>query len=262
MTPLALRDLAAEAAVTAGRRALQHFNSPTLAVEWKSDQSPVTIADKQSEETAREIIRRALPDDGWLGEETGTEEGTTGRRWIVDPIDGTRNFIQGIPLWSTLVACEEETPNGPRIVASAVAIPALDELYDAALGHGARWNHRRIQVSTTSSIDQALWCFETRTYWEKTGIGALFDHLMKNTRLQRGIPDAYAHMLVASGRADLVIEPGLSIWDLAAPSLIVTEAGGTFTDLSGAATIRSKNALISNGRLHGQALELLEKFRG
>ena len=134
---LMLREFAASVAYAGGRQALRYFGDGDLAVEWKSDDSPVTMADRETEQLIREMIYETYPDDGWLGEETADVAGCSGRRWIVDPIDGTRNFIRGVPLWATLVACEAETAHGKEVIASAVSIPALDEHYQASLGGGA-----------------------------------------------------------------------------------------------------------------------------
>ncbi len=230
-------------------------------VEWKSDESPVTVADRAAEEAIHAVIRSTFPHDGWLGEETGTTAGTSGRRWIVDPIDGTRNFVRGVPLWAVLVACEEDTADGSRIVASAVGIPGLDEWYDAVLGGGARCNGVTIGVSRIARLDQALWCFETPGWFRKQGLAGVFSALDEGTALQRGLPDAYAHMLVASGRAEVVVEPHLSVWDVAATSLVVSEAGGRLTDLEGTPSLRTGNAVVSNGLLHDTVLRLISAQR-
>ncbi len=262
---LRLRAVACAAANAGGRAALARFHDrERLAVEAKSDESPVTIADREAEAACQATIVAAYPDDAWLGEESGGrgETGAVGtRRWIVDPIDGTRNFVRGVPLWATLVACEEVGPAGTRVVASAVAIPALDELYDAVLGGGARLDGAPIRVSPVATLAGALWCFEARHFWRKAGLDALFDHLGDHTQLQRGLADAYGHMLVASGRAEVVVEPSLAVWDVAATSLVVSEAGGRFSDLDGAPSIRSNNAVVSNGRVHDETLALIARLR-
>lgn len=265
MTIPALRFQSCAVALTAaragGRAALPYFRRADLVVEWKSDESPVTVADRAAEEAIHAVVRAAYPEDGWLGEETGTQAGTSGRRWIVDPIDGTRNFVRGVPLWAVLVACEEDTPQGPRIIASAVGIPGLDEWYDAALGGGARCNGSPITVSTIARLDQAMWCFETPGWFRKQGLSEVFTALDASTALQRGLPDAYAHMLVASGRAEVVVEPHLSVWDVAATSLVVSEAGGRFSDLDGTPSLRAGNAVVTNGLLHETVLDLIAAKR-
>jgi histidinol-phosphatase len=248
-----LRAVAIAAAEAGGRAALRYFRRPDLRIEWKSDESPVTVADREAEAACHEVIRSAFPGDAWLGEETGETGGGSGRRWICDPIDGTRNFVRGVPLWATLVACEEDG----RVVAAAVAIPALDECYDAILGGGARCNGSTIHVSTIAQLDQALFCYESPAWFHKNGMTAVFDDLNRSTALQRGLCDAYGHMLVASGRAEVVVEPQLSVWDVAATSLVVNEAGGRFSDLAGTPSIRSGNAVVTNGVLHDAVLQRL-----
>ncbi len=256
----------AEIAITAARAgaaaALPHFRRADLQVEHKHDDSPVTIADRQAEAAIRAVISEACPDDGWLGEETGTSEGCSGRRWIVDPIDGTRNFVRGIPLWATLVACEDLVEGHRRPVAAAVLIPGLDECYHAVLGGGA-WYRRgeaapqAIRVSGISDLAEALWCFETPTWFAACGRSRVFSAMTERCGLHRGLGDAYGHMLVASGRAEVVIEPHLAIWDVAATSLVVSEAGGRFSDLDGADRLDSGHALVSNGHLHNAALDIV-----
>lgn len=246
----------AEAAARAGgRAALRYFRDPALRVDHKADASPVTRADREAEAAIRTLIAEAFPADAWLGEESGADAGSGERRWIVDPIDGTRNFIQGIPLWATLVACE----CAGRIVASAVWIPALDECYEARLGGGARCNGEPITVSDRATLGDSLWCFEARGFFDAAGLGALFDECQRTSRLQRGLSDAYAHMLIASGRADCMIEPRLSLWDMAAPSLIVSEAGGRFSDLAGQPGPYGAGAVISNGLLQDDLLARIAK---
>ena len=164
-------------------------------------------------------------------------------------------------MWATLVACEIETDDGHQVIASAVYLPGLDEMYDAYLGGGARCNGESIQVSSIDRVDQALWCFETPAWYATNGLGGLFTELFNDTHLQRGLCDAYGHMLVASGRAEMIVEPELSIWDIAATSLIVREAGGQFTDLAGVETIRSNQAVVTNGALHQALLERIQRYR-
>jgi histidinol phosphatase-like enzyme (inositol monophosphatase family) len=251
------RDIAIAAAQSGGRAALAYFRRPDLQVEWKSDESPVTVADRAAEAACQAVIRQNFPNDAWLGEETGESLGNSGvdngRRWIVDPIDGTRNFVRGVPLWATLVACEEHN----QVVAAAVFIPALNEMYDAVLRGGARCNGTAIRVSSIAQLDQALFCYESPAWFSKNKMEAAFAALNQRTALQRGLCDAYGHMLVASGRAEMVVEPQLSVWDVAATSLVVNEAGGRFSDIRGTPSIRSGNAVVTNGILHEATLALL-----
>lgn len=247
-----LRDQAVSAARLGGVAAMQWFRRPDLEIELKADESPVTAADQAAEQVIRACIFEQRPDDSWIGEETGSVSGSTDYNWICDPIDGTRNFIRGIPLWATLVACEHSEHG---VVAAAVYIPALDEMYEAYLGGGARCDGQSIQVSTIETLEHSLFCFETMAWFENFGLLDVYMRMHHDTALQRGISDAYAHMLIASGCAECMIEPSLSVWDVAASSLIVSEAGGRFSDLHGAANIRSQNAVISNGHVHQACLQ-------
>ena len=252
---LDLRDLAAAAAQCGGDQALKYFRSNGLNVESKDDASPVTIADREAEAAIKAYILARYPDDGFLGEESGVSDGSSERTWICDPIDGTKNFINGIPLWCTLVACEVDG----QIQASAVAVPGIGELYDAALGHGARRNGQDISVRERSQLSECLVCFESRDWFAKNDLGDVYDTMMDQCALSRGLCDAYAHMLIASGCADIMVEPDLRIWDVAAPSLIVTEAGGRFSDLAGTNSIRSNNAVVTNGHVHEAVLALIKR---
>ncbi|MBA3685123.1 MAG: histidinol phosphate phosphatase [Planctomycetes bacterium] len=255
------RAVAIEAAMAGGRAALRHFRRADLAVEWKADESPVTVADREAEAAIRDAVLSAFPDDGWIGEETGTTPGRSGRRWIVDPIDGTRNFVRGIPLWSTLVACEEDAPGGPRIIAACANFPALGECYDAMLGGGARCNGQRIAVSSVARLEDALFCYYTFEWFRRYKLEAVFRDLSARSAVQRGGGDAYMHLLVASGRAEIAVEPGLQVWDIAATSLIVSEAGGRVTTLDGRNDLRAGDALLSNGALHNEVVAVVLRLR-
>lgn len=255
---LQIRSLAMVAARAGGAAAMRHFRRPDLQVENKHDDSPVTVADREAEAAIAAVVRAARPADGWLGEETGAGSGTSPYTWIVDPIDGTRNFVRGIPLWAVLVACEHAEHG---VVAAAVGIPGLDEWYDAVLGGGARLDETPIRVSGVPDLAGSLFCFESPSWFTRNRLDACFQQLCEATALQRGICDAYGHMLVATGRAELVVEPQLKVWDVAATSLVVREAGGRFTDLSGTPSIRSDNAVVSNGRVHDAALALIARHR-
>ncbi len=253
-----LRTLAMVAARAGGVAAMRHFRRPDLKVENKHDDSPVTVADREAEAAIAATIRAARPGDGWLGEETGAGAGISPYTWIVDPIDGTRNFVRGIPLWAVLVACEHAEHG---VVAAAVGIPGLDEWYDAVLGGGARLGEVPIGVSRVPDLAGSLFCFETPSWFTRNQLDGCFHELCARTALQRGICDAYGHMLVATGRAELVVEPQLKVWDVAATSLVVREAGGRFSDLAGAPTIRSDNAVLSNGLVHDAAVALIARSR-
>lgn len=253
-----LRVLALAAARAGGQAALRHFRRPGLVVETKHDDSPVTVADREAEAAIQAVIQAARPGDSWLGEETGASERVSPYRWIVDPIDGTRNFVRGIPLWAVLVACEHVEYG---VVAAAVGIPGLDEWYDAVLGGGARLDGQPIRVSGVASLGEALFCFESPSWFSRNRLDGCFRELCESTGLQRGICDAYGHMLVATGRAEVVVEPQLKVWDVAATSLVVSEAGGRFSDLAGTPSIRSDNAVVTNGVLHDATLAIIRRHR-
>lgn len=260
--------LAQAAARAAGAAAMPWFRRADLVVEGKADASPVTIADRSAEAAARAVIAAACPDDAWLGEETGTatrldgQDGPgSGRTWIVDPIDGTRNFVRGIPLWSVLVACVEGTDVAERVIASAIGFPALGEWYEAVRGGGARCNGLPIAVSSVSELAQAGFGYYTYEMFRQHGLETVFQAFSSGTAEQRGGGDAYLHMLVASGRLDVCVEPGLQVWDIAASSLIVEEAGGRFSDLTGGRDLRAGHAVLSNGALHTASIALLHRLR-
>ncbi|MCS6969615.1 MAG: inositol monophosphatase family protein [Planctomycetota bacterium] len=253
-----LRDLALDAARAGAAAAMPHFRRPALAVERKDDDSPVTLADRASEAAIAATIAAARPEDGWLGEESGGRPARSPYTWICDPIDGTRNFIRGIPLWAVLVACEHAEHG---VVAAAVGLPALDEWYEALRGGGARCNGQRLQVSRSADLAEALFCYESPMWFARHGLEDAFRELCAASALQRGLGDAYGHMLVASGRAELVVEPQLALWDVAATSLVVSEAGGRFTDLAGRPNLRSGNAVVSNGLVHDAALAIIARHR-
>jgi histidinol-phosphatase len=253
-----LQRLAVRAAQAGGAQALERFAQPGLQVTLKEDDSPVTVADTTCEKTIRGILAAERPDDAVLGEEDGLQGDPGARyRWIVDPIDGTRNFIRGIPLWSTLVAIQDTIAAGQPVVASCVGLPALDQWFSAALGAGATCNDRPIRVSEVTDPADGLWCYESRSWFLRNDLEAVFNRLDEATGLQRGVCDAYGHMLIAAGHAEVIIEPELSIWDKAAPSLIVREAGGRFTDMNGTDDLAGPGAIISNGHLHGFLLDEL-----
>lgn len=261
------RAVATEAARAAGAAALPWFRRRDLAVEAKADASPVTVADRAAEAAARSVIAAAFPEDAWLGEETGMAtrlDGSpapgSGRCWVVDPIDGTRNFVRGIPLWSVLVACLEGSGADERVVASAVGFPALDEWYDAVRGGGARCGQDPIRVSTVTDLGAAGFGYYTFEWFKRYGLEAVFLDLSARSELQRSGGDAYLHALVASGRLDLCIEPGLQLWDIAATSLLVEEAGGRVTDLAGGVNLRAGHAVLSNGHLHNEAIATIRRL--
>jgi len=252
-----LRSLALAAARVGGAAAGEHFRRPGLDVEWKADASPVTIADRSAEDAIRAFILGARPDDGWIGEETGRRVGGSGVAWIVDPIDGTRNFVRGIPLWSVLIACVSDDDD-ERLLASAVGFPALGEWYDAVAGGGARCNGNPIRVSRVARLAEAGFAYYTHALFRQHGMEEAFRELSRQCQMARGGGDAYMHALVASGRMDVCVETALQVWDLAATTLLVREAGGRVSRLDGGEDgLQAGGLVLSNGLLHQATLGVI-----
>ena len=253
MSEPALRDLldvAVEAALAGGKRTLRYFNAG-VAVEWKADRSPVTAADRESEAEMRRVIGRAFPDHAILGEEEGETAGTAAVRWIIDPLDGTRTFVRGVPLYGTLVGVEVR---GEPVV-GVIHLPALDETLAAARGEGCTWNGRPCRVAATDALDRALLVVtDERVARARSGA---YDRLVARTAMQRTWADCYGYALVATGRAEVALDPIMSVWDCAALLPIVEEAGGRFTDWSGRRTIRGGESVATNGVLHDAVLQTL-----
>jgi histidinol-phosphatase len=248
-----LLDFAVEIAHQAGRSTLAWYQTG-VEVETKTDQSPVTIADRRAEEMLRARIERRFPGHAILGEEYGeTGPASASCRWILDPIDGTQSFVHGVPLFATLIGVEVD---GAAQVGVAY-FPALDEMVCAARGQGARWNGRPCRVSTAAALGDATFCYTSVEGFRRTGREPALERLVGATRTQRGWGDAYAHALVATGRADLAVEPIMNVWDNAPLLPILTEAGGRFTDWTGVARIDGGDAVSTNGLLHDGVLALL-----
>ncbi|MGH7358463.1 MAG: inositol monophosphatase family protein [Candidatus Rokuibacteriota bacterium] len=254
-----LLDAALDAARAAGAIALRYFRGDVRVMQ-KADQTPVTQADQEAEATIVERLRTSFPDIGFLGEEFGAQ-GAQARRWIVDPIDGTKNFVRGIPYWATLLALEEEG----EITLGVVHAPATGELYWARRGQGAFLDGVRLRVSSFDRLEPAmlvhsslklLRSLEGGRYWEG------FVRLVDRTDRQRGFGDYLGYTFVLRGQAELMLEVDLKPWDLAPFRVLFEEAGGRFTDFAGRPTIYTGTALATNGRLHGEALALLNGSRG
>jgi histidinol-phosphatase len=246
-------ETAIELARKAGRLALRHFTG-TFTVEWKQDQSPVTLADRDAETLLRTGLLGAFPNDGFLGEEHGEKAGTSGYRWIIDPVDGTRNFVRGIPLWGTLVGLEYRG----EPIAGVVEVPALGMSWRALRGDGAYHGERRLRVSEIGDIAQATMFYTSLSWFERAGRRDVFLKLAMRAQTQRGYGDFYGHVLVAQGSGEFMVEHGAHIWDLAALLPIVEEAGGRFTDWDGNRTIARPDVLVSNSRVHDEALAILQ----
>jgi histidinol-phosphatase len=245
-------EVAVEAAERAGQLALRYYDAG-LAVEWKPDQSPVTVADREAEALLRATLLGKFPGDGFLGEESGDTSGPSGFRWVIDPIDGTRSYVRGVPLWATLVGLEYK---GEQIAGVAV-VPALGHTYRALRGDGAYRGERRIRVSDVATLAEANVFYSSVSWFLKAGREADFLRLVWQTQRQRGFGDFYGFVLVAQGSGELMIEQGCHAWDLAALQVIVAEAGGRMTAWDGKPDIFRPDVVASNGRLHDAALAVL-----
>src|SRR5205807_9489340 len=221
--------VATEAAYLGGRRTLAYFNTGVV-VEMKADDTPVTCADRESERLIRDRIRRTFPDHTILGEEGGTDEGDPDYRWIIDPIDGTSTFVRGVPLYGVLIGVEVRQ----RPSVGVIYLPALDEMVNAAIGLGCRWNGRPARVSEVSTLTEAA-VMATDAARAMLRSDA-YERLAAATKFQRTWGDCYGYVLVATGRAEAMLDPSLSAWDCAAVLPILQEAGGQFTTWEGEAT--------------------------
>jgi len=260
--------LAVTLAREAGELTLRYFQDADLAVITKADATPVTAADRGAEELIRAGLARALADDGVVGEEFGETPGRNAWRWWLDPIDGTQSFVRGVPLYGTMIGLEHDG----AAVAGVVFFPALAELYFAGRGLGSWWvprlpalatapgqpaAPRRAQVSSVDTLAAARFNTTSAKGWESERMGGVYRRLLDRTATDRTWGDCYGHVLVATGRADVMIDPVMHDWDCAPLQTIVEEAGGRFTDLAGNATIHGKSAVSTNGVLHDAVLELV-----
>lgn len=247
-------ELAVEAAQKAGDLARNYYET-TFEVEHKTDTSPVTVADRQAEQLIRSAIATHFPDDGLLGEEYGNQPGTSGFRWVIDPIDGTKSFIRHVPIWATLIGLEYQ---GEQI-GGVVYIPVFGMTYRALRGDGAFLNERPIRVSAIERLADSLLCYSSIGWFTRAGRQQTFLELADRTWRQRGYGDFYGFVLVAEGAAEVMIEHGVNPWDIAATKAIVEEAGGRFTDWDGTPTIDRPDVLATNGRVHAETLAVLRE---
>jgi histidinol-phosphatase len=253
--------LALELAGVADSITLERFRATDLVVETKPDLTPVTEADKAVERTLRRHLAEARPSDAIVGEEYGSSAAAaaSGRRWIVDPIDATKNYVRGIPVWASLLALEE----AGQVAVGVVSAPALGRRWWAARGAGAFVDDglsdgpRRLSVSAVRELDDAQLCISGFDGWEQAGTLDRLLALARRCWRTRGFGDFWIYMLVAEGVAEVACEAAVSLWDLAAPQIIVEEAGGRFTDLGGTPTPDGGDALATNGLLHEPALDLV-----
>ncbi|HEY2947798.1 MAG TPA: histidinol-phosphatase [Micromonosporaceae bacterium] len=246
---------------TADSVSMSRFRALDLHVQSKPDLTPVSDADTAVEKALRATLARTRPRDAVLGEEFGVTEAAAGpgtRQWVIDPIDGTKNFIRGVPIWATLIALME----GDQPVVGLVSAPALGRRWWAAVGHGAYAGRHTagatpIKVSGVRRLADASFCYSSLHGWEETGRLTAVLEIMRQTWRSRAYGDFYGYVLVAEGAVDAMVEPELSLWDVAALIPIVGEAGGSFTDLTGRPGAGGGSAIASNGKIHSDLLERL-----
>lgn len=250
-----LLQFALDAAWQAGRLTLAHFQTGVVA-ERKADNSPVTIADREAEQKLRRLIAARWPAHALIGEEFGASPSAAAGNaytWIIDPIDGTKSFVSGVPLYAVLLALVKD--NQPLL--GVIHFPGLNETVYAARGRGCYWNGRRARVSGVSTLADAVLLASDLNTFAPFGHEEAFQRLIKNTRIQRTWGDAYGYALVATGRAEVMIDPVMALWDCGPLQIILEEAGGTFTDWQGTPTIYGGNAIATNGALHEQIMTLV-----
>ena len=245
-----LVDFAVAAAQRAGRLTLDWYQRAGLSVAIKRDGSPVTEADLAAERFLRSEIAAAFPDDAILGEEEGDDARGGDRLWVIDPIDGTKAFTQGVPLFATLLALVDG--DGPAV--GVICLPALDECVWAGRGTGAFWNGEPCQVSTATRLSGAYVCTSGLSYWPERALARVRS---AGARV-RTWGDAYGYALVATGRAEAMIDPECFDWDVAPMGVILTEAGGSFSDTAGRVDWRNGSAVGTNGHVHAELLECLK----
>jgi histidinol phosphatase-like enzyme (inositol monophosphatase family) len=243
-------DFALDATWQAGRITLSYFQTGVVA-ERKGDNTPVTIADREAEKRLRELIGRYSPESGIIGEEYGEQPGTNGQTWIIDPIDGTKSFIHGVPLYGCLLALVQD---GQAQVGIA-HFPALNETLYASRGGGCYWNGRRARVSSVDNLqDATLLCSDFTGY---RSYQPAFEALVSSTYIQRTWGDSYGYFLVATGRAEIMLDPYMAVWDCGPFGVIMEEAGGTFTDWNGTPTIYGGSSIGTNGVLFDKVMAMV-----
>jgi histidinol phosphatase-like enzyme (inositol monophosphatase family) len=247
-----LLEFAMEVAWRAGRLTLAHYQTG-VAAEAKPDATPVTVADRAAEQLARELIEKRFPHDGIVGEEYGTTRAGADRRWILDPIDGTRSYVRGVPLYGVLIAVEQEND----AIVGVVHFPALGETVSAARNLGCWWNGRRALVSERLRLEDALILTTDAERIDVEQRGAGWNRLRARAGTCRTWGDCYGYALVATGRAEAMLDPVLSIWDAAAIKPIVEEAGGVVTDWDGIEDYRKGTLVATNAALAREIRQLL-----
>jgi myo-inositol-1(or 4)-monophosphatase len=246
-------DFIIETAYLAGRSTLAYFQSGVRA-DYKADRTPVTLADKGAEELIRKRIEARFPAHAIVGEEFGaTLDDSATHRWFIDPIDGTKSFLRGVPLYAVLIGLEIEG----RIEVGAAYFPALDEMLAAATGLGCWWNGRRAHVSKVPRLEEAWVAFTDPGSFDKYGRTAQFERLQKAAYHRAGWSDAYGYLLVATGRAEVMLDPIMAVWDCGPFPPIFREAGGYFGDWQGQETIYNMEALATTRTLLPEVLSIL-----
>ncbi|HWC31706.1 MAG TPA: inositol monophosphatase family protein [Actinomycetota bacterium] len=237
---------------------MARFGAPDLIVESKRDESPVTDVDREVERVLRGQIEAARPGDAVVGEELGAR-GEAASRWVIDPIDATKNYVRGIPVFATLIALQVDGVGKTAVISA----PALGRRWWAARGAGAYVGRptdtagKRIRVSRVERLEDAQVCYSSLRTWEDAGTGDRLLELQRRAWRTRGFGDFWMHCLVAEGAADVAVEAAVSLWDLAAIQVLVEEAGGRFTDLGGRATPDGGSAVSSNALLHDEVLSIV-----
>jgi histidinol-phosphatase len=247
-----LLQAARECAELAGAFALKHYRN-NVAVEVKHDGSPVTIADRGAEEVARQWIHARFPNDGIVGEEFDETPGTSGRRWIIDPIDGTKSFVRGVPLWGSLVAVLD----GERVLAGAASFPATAETVAAAVGCGSWYNDSRAAVSTVATLSDATVLITDDRAFSSRERHQKWDQLWRAAAISRTWGDAFGYLMVATGRAEVMVDARIRAWDIACFVPIIEEAGGVFTDLDGRNTAFGEHSIGTNAALAAESRRIL-----
>lgn len=247
-------NFAEDTARAAGALTLEYFQTDAARPEFKADDTPVTVADRRAEELIRQRIAEAWPGHEIVGEEFGASSGDSDHRWIIDPIDGTKSFTHGVPLYGVLIALEIRG----RVEVGCAHFPALDETVSAASGMGARWNGKACRVSEVAQLDRAVCAHIDTAYFGKNGKGAPWERLQRSVYYNAGWCDAYGYLLVATGRAEIMLDPVMAVWDCGPFPVILREAGGYFGDWSGnEGCIDAGEALATNAALREEVVRIL-----